>query len=94
MSHHPENQPHDPKLKNLAAFTATAWLFKIARRIDLARHLGLEEGIVRRPYQGALEMERSREIDASGGSGILYVASVDRCRKGLVNSGPKKHSTY
>jgi hypothetical protein len=35
----------EPKLTSNAVFSATAWLFRIARRVDLARRLGLEAEI-------------------------------------------------
>ncbi len=43
---------HEPGLVSHATFTATAYLFKIARRINLSRKLGLEAEIdkVFRPF--------------------------------------------
>jgi len=35
----------EPKLISHAAFTATVWLFKIARRVDISRKLGIEADI-------------------------------------------------
>ncbi len=35
----------EPKLISNAAFTATAWLFRIARRVDISRKLGIEADI-------------------------------------------------